>query len=155
MYVYEKTLLYACKNIKEAIKENEKIIKYSALSSKFSNASCEKLAEKILIYVDEKSKLIELKNLLRDIVKNFSPEEKKLFACKYLGKKLTFNEFSKRQYYRNQQKLLKNFSSTLKIFNLDEKTFMDKYKNIPYIKLIYDYVKYKDSPYNNRAKKTA
>ena len=144
MYTYQKTLLYACKNIKESIRECEKLIEFSAYSSKFSSASCQKISHRILELIEEKTKLKKLKDLLYNIVKNFTKEEKKLFAHKYLGKKRTFNEFSPRQYFRNQEKLLKNFASTLRVFDLTEEVFVKEYLPIPYVNSIYNLVKFKD-----------
>ena len=144
VYTYQKTLLYACKNIKESIRECDKLIEYSAYSSKFSSASCQKISHRILELIQEKTKLKKLKDLLYNIVKNFTKEEKKLFAYKYLGKKLTFNEFSTRQYFRNQEKLLKNFSSTLRFFDLTEEVFIKEYLSIPYINYLYNVVRFKD-----------
>ena len=51
--------------------------------------------------------------------------------------KQNFKNLSTRQYFREQNKLLKNFSSTLRVFDLDEKTFMEEYYSIPYINDIY------------------
>lgn len=144
MYTYQKTLLYACKNIKESIRECEKLIEYSAYSSKFSSASCQKISHRILELIEEKTKLKKLKDFLYNIVKNFTKEEKKLFVYKYLGKKRTFNEFSTRQYFRNQDRLLKNFSSTLRFYGLTEEVFVREYLSIPYINSVYNVVRYKD-----------
>ncbi|MBO4962857.1 MAG: hypothetical protein J6C97_03675 [Clostridia bacterium] len=152
MYTYQKTLLYACRSIKESIRECEKIIEFSAYNSKYSSESCLLIANRILEIVEEKTKLIKLKNLLGNIIKNFTPEEKKLFAYKYLGVKKTF-EFSTRQYFRNQDKLLKNFASTLRVFGLTEEVFKREYLPIPYIKSIYSVVKSKDLSTEKRFKK--
>ncbi len=76
MYTYQKTLLYACRNIKEAIREYEKLIECSAYSSKYCGESCIAITERILLLVHEKDCLVELKELLWKILKNFTHEEK-------------------------------------------------------------------------------
>ena len=152
MYTYQKTLLYACKSIKESIRECDKIIEYSAYNSKYSSESCLLIANRILEIIEEKNKLIELKNVLRKIIKNFTSEEKKLFAYKYLGVKQTF-EFSTRQYFRNQDKLVKNFACTLRFFGLTEEVFKKEYLHIPYIKSLYNVVKGKELSLQKRVKK--
>ena len=144
MYLYQKTLLYSVKNLNTAIRDCQKMVEYLSLSSKYSQDTCDKIATQILVVVERKQKLIILKEILKKIVGNFTCDEKKLFAKKYLGKNYTFNNYSARQYYRNQNKLLKNFSHTLKIFGLDEQRFNKEYLTIPYLNSVYSMVKEKE-----------
>ncbi len=53
-------------------------------------------------------------------------------------------DISARHYYRKQDKLLKNFASTLRIFDLTQEVFEKKYLPIPYINAIYYMVENKD-----------
>lgn len=144
MYTYQKTLLYSVKNLKMAIRNCQKLLEYMGISSKYSDQDCAVIAGKMLKIVEQRQKLIRLKGILKNIVLNFTLDEKKLFARKYLGKKQVFNNFSERQYYRNQNKLIKNFSDRLKNFGLNEEKFKREYLSIPYINSIYRLVKEKE-----------
>ncbi len=149
MYVYQKALLYSVKNLKLEIKECQKLVEYLSLSSKYSSLTCDKIALEILKVIERKHKLIKLKNTLKKIVTEFTRDEKKLFAKKYLGKKLTFTDYSQRQYFRNQNKLVKTFATRLNRVGLNEKVFKQEYLSIPYINSIYKVVKEKEKPYSS------
>ena len=137
MYTYQKALLYSIKNLKMAIRNCQKLLEYMGISSKYSDQDCAVLAGKMLKIVEQRQRLIRLKGILRNIVTNFTLDEKKLFAKKYLGKKQNFNEYSQRQSFRNQNKLVKSFAHRLKMFGLDEERFNRDYLSIPYINSIY------------------
>lgn len=144
MYTYQKALLYSIKNLKMAIRNCQKLIEYMGVSSKYSQQNCEVLADKILKIVEQRQKLVRLKGILKKIVVNFSLDEKKLFATKYLGKKQVFNDYSQRQYFRNQIKLVKTFSEKLNRVGLSEEIFNKDYLAIPYIKSIYKIIEEKE-----------
>ncbi len=144
MYTYQKALLYSVKNLNMAIRDSQKLVEYLTLSSKYSNLTCDKITLQILRVIERRQKLIKLKNTLKKIVTDFTSDEKKLFAKKYLGRKLTFNDYSKRQYFRNQNKLLKTFAVRLNRYGLDEKMFKEEYLSIPYINSIYKVVEQKE-----------
>ena len=144
MYTYQKALLYSVKNLNMAIRDSQKLVEYLTLSSKYSNLTCDKITLQILRVIERRQKLIKLKNTLKKIVTDFTSDEKKLFAKKYLGRKLTLNDYSKRQYFRNQNKLLKTFAVRLNRYGLDEKMFKEEYLSIPYINSIYKVVEQKE-----------
>jgi len=144
VYTYQKALLYSVKNLNMAIRDSQKLVEYLTLSSKYSNLTCDKITLQILRVIERRQKLIKLKNTLKKIVTDFTSDEKKLFAKKYLGRKLTFNDYSKRQYFRNQNKLLKTFAVRLNRYGLDEKMFKEEYLSIPYINSIYKVVEQKE-----------
>ncbi len=145
MYAYQKALLYSVKNLKMAIGDCQRLVEYLSISSKYSNLTCDKIALQILRVIERKQKLIKLKNTLKKIVVSFSRDEKKLFAKKYLGKKLTFNDYSQRQYFRNQNKLIKTFAIRLNQAGLNEQRFNEEYLSIPYINSIYKIVLQKEN----------
>ena len=140
MYTYQKALLYSYPGLKTKIREYDSLIDYTASSSIFSSERCEDIAVKILSYIDYRNFLISLKDSLQKIISCFTIEEKKLFMKKYLGYKISFPNCSVRQYYRNQNKLLKNFSKVLQKNGMDENWFNESAKDIPYLKVVYNYV---------------
>ena len=144
MYTYQKALLYSIKNLKLAIRNCQKLLEYMGISSKYSDKECTVIAGKMLKVIEQRQKLIRLRGILKNIVTNFTLDEKKLFAKKYLGKKQVKYDFSERQYFRNQHKLVKSFANRLKIFGLDEERFKREYLSIPYINSIYRLVQEKE-----------
>ena len=154
MYNYQKTLLYSYKRIDEKIEEYDKLIEYGAYSSKYSFKSTCVLADELLSMVDKKYTLLYLKQKLEKIISCFTQEETKLFEKKYLGLDRDFSYLNDRQYYRKQEKFIKNFSSTLNVFDLTETWFNDVCLSVPFISSIYSVVCKREGRYDARKLKT-
>lgn len=150
MFNYQKTLLYSYKRIDEKIEEYDKLIEYGAYSSKYSFKSTCVLADELLSMVDKKYTLLYLKQKLEKIISCFTQEETKLFEKKYLGLERDFSYLNDRQYYRKQEKFIKNFSATLNVFDLTEKWFNDVCLSVPFISAVYSVVCKKEARYDAR-----
>lgn len=154
MYNYQKTLLYSYKRIDEIIEEYDKLIEYGAYSSKYSFKSTCVLADELLSMVDKKYTLLYLKQKLEKIIGCFTQEETMLFEKKYLELERDFSFLNDRQYYRKQEKFIKNFSSTLNVFDLTETWFNDVCLCVPFISSIYSVVCKREARYDARKLKS-
>ncbi len=150
MYNYQKALLYSYKRIDEKIEEYDKLVEYGAYSSKYSFKSTYVLADELLSMVDKKYTLQYLKQRLEKIISCFTQEETKLFEKKYLGVDRDLSYLNERQYYRKQEKFIKNFSSTLNVFDLTETWFNNVCLSVPFIASIYSVVCKKEERYDAR-----
>ena len=140
MYTYQKTLLYSLRNIDSAIASYDNLVELAALNSKFSTDGCVEIVNKVLDFIDKKNKLKDIKEKIGRLVSYFTADEKVLFEKKFLGKDRDTSKYTAKQYYRNLDKLLKNFANTLKIYDLTEDWFKKNCLSLPLIKYIYNNV---------------
>ncbi len=94
---------------------------------------CAKVIEKKLIL----ERLVDLKRKIDVLLSRLTDDEKDLIYAKYLGKppRKKFN-FSKRTYYRKQNKLLLKIKKYLSYLRIDEDTFERDFMYIPFFKLM-------------------
>ena len=137
VYTYQKTLLYSLRNIDSAIASYDNLVELTALNSKYSTCGCVEVANKVLDFIDKKNKLKVIKEKIGKLVSYFTADEKLLYEKKFLGKNRDTSKYTAKQYYRNLDKLLKNFSNTLKIYDLTEQWFEENCMDLPLIKFIY------------------
>lgn len=106
-------------------------------NSFYFEAPTEKVCNKIIEKKIALEKLIDLKRKLDILFSRLTDEEKDLIYLKYfeIAPENTFN-FTKRTYFRKQNKLLQKLEKYLSYLGIDEESFKREYMGMTFFKLI-------------------
>lgn len=139
MCYYEKTILYCYGKIQEYIEESERMIRYKALTSYSVKESTMYQIEKIIDLIYAKNRLAELKEKLDGIFAKFSKDERECIDYKYYRIKPREDfDYTSRNYFRKQQRIIKKIGNLLAKKKMDEKWFCDNYLDIYFLRNIYE-----------------
>lgn len=166
-YVYQKTLLYIYPymgRMAEAIGRAADV--KAALSYRIEDTR--QAVEDVLAGIWQRGILLELKREMREMLKEFSPEEGFLLEYKFFRRKgrllncpeEIWRETSERTVYRRQKRILKKFSAILARRGLDERWFCENMICMDWVEAVYRKVeagkdvrvagKHKRSPFGRR-----
>ena len=139
---YAKILLSAYPNLGRFIKAANDNYLRRCLNSAYFSEPTETFAAGVLNLLDERRKLVDLKEKLDLLFSRLSDEERQLIKFKYAGimPKNKF-DFSLRTYFRKQIKLLEKVKTYLNYLNITEEVFKREYLGVAYFKIYADTVK--------------
>ncbi len=138
--VYVKTLLYAYPNIQKIINRIDELVEKKAIESMVDYTSCKEQCDKIIKLTIQKGILFEIKHYLSKILIRLGDEQVAYVEHKYFKKdKKQFEgiDFSSRNYFRKQKRLIKYFGECLEWLNLSDGWFEKKCRRVPYINKLY------------------
>ena len=145
---YVKTLLYAYAHLPKIIKRLDQIVLKKALGSMKDFSSCTKQCEKIVGLTIQKALLVELNHYLERAISRLTKEEMDMLDYRYFGTYHSQSPFNistySRNYYRKQQKLLKDISDNLRWLGKRDDWFEKRCLRVPFIRKLYQAVKKKD-----------
>lgn len=138
---YVKTMLYAYPYIDSMVKRLEDKIINKAVASMFDISPSEEQCAQVIVMVQRKEDLKELKHLIELMIMKFPFSDFDYFDFKYFH--IRPKEYYKdkivldRTYYRKQEKLLKKFQLIFSAIGGDDEWFKDKYMCLGCIRSIY------------------
>ena len=156
---YIRTVLYAYPQLQGIENGYKDHISNQAILSHDSRVATEKLMIYLMDEIQRKEKVAELKKIVKKATENLSLEEKLLLDTRYFGKadavKRIFaavkagiaqgeytkvKPWTKRTYFRRQDKLLKKIAQRLTALGFTEKVFLDEYAQLDGVAEIYRYL---------------
>ncbi len=134
---YAKVILAAYPRIGNAVKEMDRSVRRRCFASFDSKIPCAIYAEKIAKIIENKEKLLLLKDKVSKVLKRLTDEEMILIGYKYFkNRPIDGFDYKSRQYFRRQNKAFSRFKEMLSYINLTESVFVKDYSKIPFIKSI-------------------
>lgn len=148
---YVKTLLHAYEHLPKITRRIDEIVLKKALSSMTNYSFCEKQCEKIVNLTVQKALMIETKYFLDRAMSRLTREEKEMLDYKYFRRYHKYNlsakDFTCRNYFRKQQKLIKTIGDNLTWLNKGNEWFEKRCMRIPFIRKVYHAVKTHDEAF--------
>jgi len=148
---YVKTLLYAYEHLPKITKRIDEIVLKKALASMTNYYFCEKQCVKIVNLTVQKALMIETKYYLDRAMSRLMREEKEMLDYKYFKRCPRYNlaqeDFTSRNYFRKQQKLIQTIGDNLSWLNKGNEWFEKRCMIIPFIRKVYNAVKYHDEQF--------
>lgn len=139
MCYYEKTILSSYYRIDEYIEDCEKAVTYRALTSYSTKESTMTQIDKIINLIYAKNRLCDLKSKLNGIFSKFTQDETDCIRYKYYHVKPREDfDYTSRNYFRKQLRILKKISLMLEKKKMDEKWFCENYADIYFLKSIFE-----------------
>lgn len=134
---YAKAILLAYPYLEDVATTIDAQVEKRCRLSFYSNKPCYDYAERIAKLISDKRRLLLLKEEIASVLSKMTEEEMALIGYKYFkNRPIDGFDYKSRKYFRKQKKVLEKFVTLLDNAKLDEKTFLDVYGNIPYIKSI-------------------
>lgn len=139
MCYYEKTILSSYYRIDEYIEDCEKAVVYRALTSYSTKESTMTQIDKIINLIYAKNRLCELKSKLEGVFSKFTQDETDCIKYKYYHIKPSEDfDYTSRNYFRKQLRIIKKIGCMLDKRKLDEKWFCENYLDIYFLKSLYE-----------------
>ena len=127
---YAKCLLFAYPHLLELSEQIDTIVEKRALSSMTNFKPCITLCDEILDLTEQKKNFLKIYLILNKIVEKLSFQEKIYLDYKYFKKLSSADyegyDFSSRNYFRKQIKLVNKIAEQLEKEGIDDGFFLDK-----------------------------
>jgi hypothetical protein len=156
---YVRTVLYAYPQLRGIENGYKDHISNQAILSHDGRVATEKLMIYLMEETKRKEKVAELKSLVDRAIENLTLQEQLLLDTRYFGKADTVKRifaavkagvaqgkyakvkpWTRRTYFRRQDKLLKKIAQRLTALGLTENTFLDEYAELDGVAEIYRYL---------------
>ncbi len=135
---YAKAILYIYHGIDGVVSQIDDLVLRRALASFSDSTSCEKQAERIIGYIEQKKLLLALRCKTEAALSEFTEEEVKYFEYKYFKRKpadyFVGFDAAGRNYFRKQIRLLEKFCFALARQGIDEESFRRDYLQMEFIR---------------------
>ncbi len=142
MDVVLKTLLYSYPSFNIVIDGLEKLAEYKAISSFSCSSKTVKQMENIIRINEQIAKMDELKAIMECLLSKLSLKEKMLLEYKYFKHEMPDGfDCSSRQYFREQNKLMKKLIKSMENKGYNVEWFEGNYLNIFFLKVKYKKLK--------------
>ncbi len=156
---YAKALLLSYPHIEQLIEQIDDLVLKKALAAFSDFSPCSEIAEKILVLTEKKDVLLKIKVTNDEILSKLTEEEKDLLDYKYFKIKpkeyyIDF-DYTSRNYFRRQSKVVKRVSSLFTERGLDDEWFEENCLPTRFFSnLIKRVVNHEQSMQKNKSKKS-
>ena len=136
--LYTKVLLYAYPNIESLVDQIDELVEKKSITSMDSTLPCIEICNSIIGLIHEKDLYLDLMVALDGIFDGLSEYEKMCIEYKYflVRDKVKFADFdyTSKQYFRNQNKILEKIRKRLDKKGFDDEFFKQKFLPIKFFK---------------------
>ncbi len=143
--LYTKVLLYAYPSIESLIDQIDELVDKKAVSSMDACLSCQEICHSIIALIKEKDLYLDLMVILDEIFENLTEEEMKCIEYKYFRIRdkewVSDFDYSSKQYFRKQNRILDKIRSRLVKKGLDDTAFKEKFLSVKFFKSLLHGVK--------------
>ena len=156
--LYTKVLLYAYPNIESLIDQIDELVEKKAYTSMDSTLPCLDICNSIISLIKEKDLYLNLLVTLDGIFDTLTEYEKTCIEYKYFlvrdKSKFAGFDYTSKQYFRNQNKILDKIRKRLIKKGYDDNFFKENYLPIKFFKALLRGVKEKEKHVNKNKKRT-
>ena len=134
---YAKVILKAYPQIDSVVKYMDETVKEKCLVSFNDKMPASRSVDDIVKLIENKQKLIVLKEKTRNVLKRLSDEEIAMINYKYFkNRSIGGFDYTSRNYFRRQHKVIEHVKELLGYIDLSEQKFLKEYASIPFIKYV-------------------